>query len=108
VVFATVEGHPLAGIVEFTTSETGGALRFAIDTWTRASNFLDWVAVRTVGAPAQDANWRGVVQRVIDASGGTSDGVQQEKERLSEDEAARVEERVKSLVQERKRDEVRA
>jgi uncharacterized protein YbjT (DUF2867 family) len=107
VVFATIEGHPLAGIVEFTTSETGGALRFAIDTWTRASNFLDWVAVRTVGAPAQDANWRAVVQRVIDASGGTSEGVQQEKERLSEDAAARVEERVKSLVQERKRDEAR-
>jgi NADH dehydrogenase len=108
VVFATIEGHPLAGIVEFTTSEEGGALRFAIDTWTRASNFLDWVAVRTVGAPAQDANWRAVVQRIIDASGGTSEGVQQEKEKLSDDEATRVEERVKGLVQERKRDEVRA
>lgn len=107
VVFATIEGHPLAGIVEFTTSETGGALRFAIDTWTRASNFLDWIAVRTVGAPAQDANWRAVVQRVIDASGGTSEGVQQEKERLSEDAASRVEARVKTLVQERKRDEAR-
>jgi NADH dehydrogenase len=107
VVLATVEGHPLAGIVELTTSESGGALRFAIDTWTRASNFLDWVAVRTVGAPAQDANWRAVVQRVVDASGGTSEGVQQEKETLSEEEAARLEERVKGLVQERKREEVR-
>jgi uncharacterized protein YbjT (DUF2867 family) len=107
VVFATLEGHPLAGIVEFTTSESGGALRFAIDTWTRASNFLDWVAVRTVGAPAQDANWRAVVQRIVDASGGTSYGVQQEKETLSEEEAARLEERVKGMVQERKREEVR-
>ncbi len=108
VVFATLEGHPLAGIVEFTTSESNGALRFAIDTWTRASNFFDWLAVRTFGAPAQDANWRALVQRMIDASGGTSEGVQQEKERLSEDDAARVEERVKGLVQTRKRDEVRA
>jgi NADH dehydrogenase len=107
VVFATLEGHPLAGIVEFTTSENAGAVRFAIDTWTRASNFFDWVAVRTIGAPAQDANWRAVVQRIIDASGGTSDGVQQEKERLDEDAAARVEARVKSLVQDRKRDELR-
>lgn len=106
VVFATIEGHPLAGIVEFTASEQDGALRFAIDTWTRASNFLDWIAVRTVGAPAQDANWRAVVQRIIDASGGTSDGVQQEKERLDEDAAARVEERVKSLVFERKREDL--
>ena len=107
VVFATIEGHPLAGIVEFTTSEENGVLRFAIDTWTRASNMFDWLAVRTVGAPAQDANWRAVVQRIIDASGGTSDGVQQQKETLNEDEAARVEQRIKSMVQERKREETR-
>jgi hypothetical protein len=83
-------------------------LRFAIDTWTRASNVFDWLAVRTVGAPAQDANWRAVVQRIIDASGGTSEGVQQEKEKLSDEEATRAEERIKSLVQARKREEVRA
>ena len=105
VVFATIEGHPLAGIVEFTTSEENGALRFAIDTWTRASNVFDWLAVRTVGAPAQDANWRGVVQRIIDASGGTSEGVQQTKETLTADEAARVGQRIKSMVQTRKREE---
>lgn len=107
VVFATLEGHPLAGIVEFTTSEDAGVLRFAIDTWTRASNFLDWVAVRTVGAPAQDANWRAVVQRIVDASGGTSEGVEQKKEKLSEEEAASAEKRIKSLVQARKREETR-
>lgn len=105
VIFATLEGHPLAGIVEFKTSDQAGVLRFAIETWTRASNFFDWVAVRTVGAPAQDANWRGVVQRVIDASGGTSEGVKQEKEKLNEEDATRVEKRIKSLVQDRKREE---
>jgi len=106
VVFATLEGHPLAGIVEFTTEERDGALRFAVDTWTRASNVFDWLAVRTVGATAQDANWRAVVQRIVDASGGTSEGVQQTKEKLSEDEASRAEERIKRLVQARKREEV--
>ncbi|HEX2121161.1 MAG TPA: NAD-dependent epimerase/dehydratase family protein, partial [Thermoanaerobaculia bacterium] len=105
VVFATLEGHPLAGIVEFTTADVGGAVRFSIDVYTRASNFLDLVAVRTIGGPAQAANWRAVVQRVIDASGGTSDGVHEEKETLDEEEAARVEERVKRIVQERKREE---
>ena len=105
VVFATIEGHPLAGIVEFTTSESNGALRFTIETWTRASNVFDWLAVHTVGAAAQDANWRRVVQNVIDASGGTSDGVQQEKQKLTDEEAARVEQRIKAMVQERKRDE---
>jgi Nucleoside-diphosphate-sugar epimerases len=106
VVFATLEGHPLSGIVEFTSSENDGVLRFAIDTWTRASNMLDWIAVRTIGAPAQDANWRAVVQRIIDASGGTSNGVQQTKEKLSEEEADRATERIKSLIQARKREEV--
>ena len=108
VVFATLEGHPLAGIVEFTTGEQDGVLRFAIDTWTRASNVFDWLATRTIGAPAQDANWRAVVQRIIDGSGGTSEGVQQEKEKLSDEEAARTEERIKAMVQRRKREEVRA
>jgi uncharacterized protein YbjT (DUF2867 family) len=108
VVLATIEGHPLAGIVEFTASDTDHGVRFAVDVYARASNFFDWVAVRTVGAPAQDANWRGVVQRIVDASGGTSDGVKQEKEKLSEEDASAVEKRVRTMVQERKREEVDA
>ncbi|HEX8617606.1 MAG TPA: NAD(P)H-binding protein [Thermoanaerobaculia bacterium] len=105
VVFATIEGHPLAGIVEFTSTELASGVRFAVDVYARASNFFDWVAVRTVGAPAQNANWRAVVQRVIDASGGTSEGVREEKEKLSEDDATAVEKRVRGLVQDRKREE---
>lgn len=105
VVFATIEGHPLAGIVEFTTSDEGGAVRFSIDTFTRSSNLLDLIATRTIGSFAQSANWRAVVQRAVDASGGTSDGVHQEAEKLDGEDASRVEARVKSLVQERKREE---
>jgi uncharacterized protein YbjT (DUF2867 family) len=105
VVLATIEGHPLAGIVEFTTRDTAGGVSFAVDIYARASNILDWIAVRTVGAPAQNANWRALVQRVIDASGGTSDGVHEEKEKLSDEEAAGVEKRVRGMVQQRKREE---
>ncbi|MEA2463994.1 MAG: hypothetical protein QOJ98_1741 [Acidobacteriota bacterium] len=107
VVFATIEGHPLAGIVEFTSTDLSNGVRFAVDVYARASNFFDWVAVRTVGAPAQNANWRAVVQRMIDASGGTSEGVREEKEKLSEEDAAAVEKRVRGMVQERKREEAR-
>lgn len=106
VVFATLEGHPLAGIVEFTTKENGGAVQFAIDVYSRASNLFDFIATRTIGGPAQSANWRAVVQRVIDASGGTSDGVHEEAKKLSDEEAKPVEARVKSMVQDRKRAEV--
>ena len=105
VVLATVEGHPLAGIVEFTTGDTPDGVSFAIDVYTRASNALDWIAARTVGAPAQNANWRSVVERVIEASGGTSDGVHEQKEALSEEDAAVVEKRVRSIVQQRKAEE---
>lgn len=107
VVFATIEGHPLAGIVEFTSANTPEGVSFAVDVYARASNFFDWVAVRTVGAPAQNANWRAVVQRMIDESGGTSDGVHETKEKLDEDAATIVEKRVKGIVQDRKREEVR-
>ena len=105
VVFATIEGHPLAGIVEFTTRDLSDSVEFAIDVYARAGNVLDWIATRTIGAIAQDANWRAVVQRVIDASGGTSEGVQQEKEKLEGQEASAVEKRVKEMVQARKRSE---
>lgn len=108
VVFATVEGHPLSGIVEFSSSDIPEGIRFAIDTWTRPSNLLDWFGVRTLGAPAQDANWRAVVQRVIAASGGSSEGVQQEKKKLDDEEAAALEKRVRALIQERKREDLDA
>ncbi|HEX8151731.1 MAG TPA: DUF1990 family protein [Thermoanaerobaculia bacterium] len=105
-VFATLEGHPLAGIVQFTTKDLGtGDVRFQVDVYARASNFFDWFGMKTIGRPAQSANWRGVVQRMIDLSGGTSEGVHSEVKTLDEDEAARVEKSVRSIVQGRQRAE---
>ncbi|HKO57193.1 MAG TPA: hypothetical protein VJ276_15055 [Thermoanaerobaculia bacterium] len=99
VVFATVEGHPLAGIVEFSAEDVGSAVRFRIDIAARAATLLDFVALHTVGKPAQAANWRAVVQKMIDLSGGTSDGVHHESAKLDDADAAKVEERVRVLVQ---------
>ena len=103
VVFCTVEGHPLAGIVEFTSKDAGGTLQFAIDTYTRAATTLDFVALNTVGNPAQSANWVAVVERMIEESGGTSDGVKRDSAKLEEEEAARVEKRIRSIIQARER-----
>jgi NADH dehydrogenase len=108
IIFATVEGHPLAGMVEFRTSEHGNAVRFSVDTWARASNFFDWVGMHTLGRLAQTANWRAVVQKMIELSGGTSDGVHEEVEKLDEAERARLEQRVREIVQARKREEASA
>jgi len=104
VVLATIEGHPLSGIVEFTSKDTEGGVSFAVDVYVRGSNILDLIATRTIGAPAQNANWRIVVQRTIDASGGTSEGVHEEKEILNEEDATGVEGRVRKMVQTRKRE----
>lgn len=106
VVFATIEGHPLAGVVEFTSTDLPDGVRFAIDVFARASNVVDWVAVRTFGAAAQNANWRSAVKHMVDMSGGTAEGVREEKQKLSEEDAAVVEKRVRGIVQDRKRDEV--
>ncbi len=106
VIFATVEGHPIAGIVEFMTQDLpGGRVRFAIEVSARAANVFDLVALHTLGDPAQAANWRTVVQRMIEASGGTSAGVQQEIKTLDATQAAQIEKDVRSLIQSRKRDE---
>lgn len=105
VVLATLEGHPLAGIVEFTSAETDKGIRFSIEIFTRAANFFDFIAIKTVGEPAQSANWHAVVENVIDASGGTSDGVHHESTKLDEHETARAEKRIRSIVQARQRAE---
>lgn len=105
VVFATLEGHPLAGIVEFTTSATQTGIRFAIDTWTRPSNIVDYLAMKTVGEPSQSANWRTVVENVVEASGGTSDGVETQSQKLDEEEAELAADRIRSMIQSRQRTE---
>ena len=106
IVFATVEGHPIAGIVEFTTQDLPGArVRFAIEVSARAANIFDFVALHTIGDPAQSANWRTVVQRMVDASGGTSDGVQHEVRTLDAEESAQVEKNIRAMIQSRKRGE---
>lgn len=106
IVFATIEGHPIAGIVEFNTKAfDDGTVRFAIDVFSRVSNFFDFVAMKAGGEHAQAANWRTVVQRMIDTSGGTSDGVHQESITLGDEEAKAIEEQIRAMVQQRKREE---
>lgn len=107
IVFATIEGHPLAGIVEFKTEAASSGVRFSIDTYTRAANTLDWIAMKALGGRKQTANWEAVIERIIAASGGSSDGVHEENEVLDDSAASAVSHRVASLIQERKRDQSR-
>ncbi|HEY4642695.1 MAG TPA: hypothetical protein VII75_15235 [Thermoanaerobaculia bacterium] len=106
VVLATVEGHPFTGFIDFSAEDRGSTVRFSIDVYARAANVLDFVAKKTIGAPMQSANWKRTVQALIDRCGGTApNGVQTESESLDADDAGRVTNRIRALVQKRQRDD---
>jgi NADH dehydrogenase len=108
VTFSTVGGHMLAGMIQFSASgDKRRAVRFLIETHTRAANALDLLAMSTVGDSLQKENWEEVVTRVVALSGGTVPlGVQSETETLDDEEARHVERRLSDLINRRKRAEV--
>jgi NADH dehydrogenase len=104
-VLATVRGHPLAGAVRFLTEQRGDSLRFEVQVYNRASNPIDWLAMRTVGDSLQGQTWRTLVEAMIRESGGTAaDGVQNHQESLPPDQAERIDEWVRNLVMASRRD----
>jgi uncharacterized protein YbjT (DUF2867 family) len=101
----TLRGHPLSGAIRFEVREPGpGELRFEVRSYTRPSDLVDLIAMRTLGKAAQKATWRSVVERVVERSGGTADnGVQEETRRLDGADAAEVEQWVEEVVMRHKR-----
>lgn len=105
--FVTVEGHPLAGAVTFAAEPLAdGRLRFEVRVISRPADVFDWVAMRTIGGMLQARNWRAVVRRVLQVSGGEApEGVRDRKIALSAEEAERWERWAEALVAARKRAE---
>jgi NADH dehydrogenase len=104
VTFATLRGHPLAGVVRFTTEDPSpGYVRFTVSVFARAATMVDWLAISTVGGAAQNSTWRTVVERMIDLSGGASTGVEEEKKVAQGEEVAAIETWVGELVSEHRR-----
>jgi NADH dehydrogenase len=102
----TLEGHPLAGAVRFLTEARGDDVRFEIQVFERAAGVLDFLMMRTLGERLQDASWREMAEKAVKASGGAAPaGVQLETENLDEEQAELIEEWLRELVMERKRDE---
>jgi hypothetical protein len=104
--FVTLAGHPLAGAIRFRTAKgADGRLRFQIDVWDKSANFVDWIAMSTVGGRMQNATWVQTIQAVIAESGGDApEGVQQESRALDEKAEEGVGEWLQELVVERKRE----
>lgn len=105
--FVTLRGHPLSGVIRFFADEQpGGAIRFEIRSYTRPSDIVDLIGMRTFGKVAQKATWRTVVDRLVERSGGeAAGGVMEEETKLEGADAEEVERWVEELVLRKKRDE---
>jgi NADH dehydrogenase len=102
----TLEGHPLAGAVHFSTAQATNGVRFQVEVFDRAANVLDLIAMRTLGDRLQGQTWTEVVENVIRLSGGRApESVQDENKSLDDEEARRVEKWVDDLALRRKRTE---
>jgi NADH dehydrogenase len=105
VTLATVEGHMLAGVVQFSAGgDRGSGVRFTVEIHARPATTFDWLVVNTLGDSMQQSNWEQVVGRVVELSGGTAArGVESETATLTDEEARRVVRKLTSLVNRRKR-----
>lgn len=102
----TLEGHPLAGAVRFLSESRGDDLRFEIQVYDRAAGVMDFLMMRALGERLQDTSWREMAENVVKASGGSAPrGVEEESENLDDDQAELIEEWLRELVMERKREE---
>lgn len=100
----TLTGHPLSGAVRFLGEARGNATRFEIQVYDRAANVVDLIMMRTLGERLQDASWREMIDNVVKSAGGTSSGVEHDSETLEDDQAERIEEWLREIVMERKRE----
>jgi hypothetical protein len=105
VTLATLEGHPLAGIVRFSfADETAGAIRFTIEVVERPASRIDQISMALVGSAAQKRTWMATAERVCEHAGARcDDGVAEDSWSLDDEEAAPFEEWVLGLIQERER-----
>jgi uncharacterized protein YbjT (DUF2867 family) len=105
ITLVTLEGHPLAGLVRFTTAYEGDAVRFEVQVYDRAASIIDLVLMRTLGDLLQSRTWETLVENMIEASGGDAeDGPQHESDTLEGAEAKSVDEWADALVAKRKRE----
>ena len=96
---ATLDGHPLAGIVKFTFEENEAVVRFEVHVHERAAGTLDSLLMASVGGLLQDANWVELVERVVEASGGVGvEGIRKESRILDGEEAERAEALIEDLL----------
>ena len=100
----TLEGHPLAGAVRFLSEQRGDQVRFETQVYDRPATLPDWFAMKIVGGAMQTRTWEGLIERMVQESGGVAPkGVEQREEDLDVQKEERIEDWIRDLVMERKR-----
>jgi NADH dehydrogenase len=107
VTLATIEGHPLAGIVRFRCRDRAdGAIRFTIDVVERPASRIDQISMALIGTAAQARTWKQTAENLARSAGGHApEGVAEESWDLSDESAEPLEEWITRLVQRRRRNE---
>ena len=105
VIFMTIEGHPLAGMVQFEAIDQPAATLFCIEVHSRAGSALDWMAERTFAGYFQNRTWKGVLKRLARSTGCPTPSIEFRRETVAQGEAEELDERALALVRRRKRNE---
>ncbi len=99
IVCATLEGHPLAGLLTFDFLERGKQVRFEVGVRARGADAVDAILLAALGELLQDVNWMAVVERAVKLAGGRAPaGPQMLVTTLDDAEAEKVEEWARELV----------
>ena len=101
----TLAGHPLTGAVRFICEDRGEKVRFQVEVYDRPATLVDHVMMRPFGEMLQANAWTSLVQNVVAESGGhAASGIEHEEAALDADQSARIEEWLRDLVNEQRRD----
>jgi uncharacterized protein YbjT (DUF2867 family) len=107
--FVTIEGHPLAGVVQLHAEDLAGSVRFNVHIAAQPANVVDWIAMRTLGSTMQQTNWREVLRRVVKLSGGNAPaGVEHESHAMEAAEARDIRRFAERIVQAQRRERLEA
>lgn len=98
----TLDHEPVSGAIRFLAERRGDQLRFVIQTYERIGNLLDRLLVLARNTALGNRTWREMLRRVVDRSGGVPAGdVQMSEEKLTSDQAVRIERWLDDVVAKR-------
>ncbi len=101
----TLAGHPLAGAVRFIAEDRADKIRFQVEVYDRPASMIDHLMMRPFGELLQGSTWTDVVTAVVEASGGRAPGgVEHEEATLDADQADRIDEWLRDLVMQQRRE----